>query len=268
MAAAALPEPVRAMIIDAAITTGDETKVRTVIELARATNPDGIAELDTITANFEADLAVAKAAAEATRHDEIRRAGLFETWSGNASNIGLTVGAGLTRDGIVWRHRLNARADYQESEGVVTREQYFFAYEPNYKLSERLYAYSLAQYEQDRFQGFSSRYSASGGIGYDVLADAPVTLSIKAGSAWRRTDLVDGTSSKAFAGLAAVDFDWQLAETISLSQDASALLRSGRSTLISDTGLVAKVSNDVSIRPSYTVEHDTACPPAPSRPTH
>ncbi|MDP5103077.1 MAG: DUF481 domain-containing protein [Erythrobacter sp.] len=270
-AQAALPEPIRA-IIDAAIATGDEAKVRTVIELARATNPADAAELDAIVDAYDADLETSAQAAAAARQEAIRSAGLFSNWSGkgelgafrstgNASNTGITAGLALTREGIKWRHKLSGRADYQETEGVVTREQYRAAYEPNYKLSDRLYAYGLAQYERDPFQGFSARYSASGGLGYDVLTGPAMTLSVKAGPAWRRTELVDGTSSSSIAGLAAADFDWRLAETISVTQDARALVQSGSSTLVSDTGLVANVSGNLSVRLSYTIEHDTAPPP-------
>lgn len=270
-AMAALPDPVRAMI-DAALATGDEAKVRTVIELARATNPDDASELDAIEAAYETRLAAAEAETQAAQREDIRTAGLFENWSGkgelgafrstgNAANAGITAGLALTREGIRWRHNLSGRADYQETEGVVTREQYLATYEPNFRLSERLYAYGLAQYERDRFQGFSARYSVSGGLGYDVLTGPAMTLAVKAGPAWRRTQLVDGTGSSNLAALAAADFDWALAETISFTQNASALLQEGSSTLISDSGLVAKVSGKVSVRLSYTVEHDTAPPP-------
>lgn len=54
-AQAELPDPVRAMI-DAAIATGDETKVRTVIELARTTNPNDATEIDALLAQYERDL--------------------------------------------------------------------------------------------------------------------------------------------------------------------------------------------------------------------
>lgn len=54
-----LPEPVRSMI-DAAIATGDEAKVRTVTELARATNPADDAEIDAILANYETALVETK----------------------------------------------------------------------------------------------------------------------------------------------------------------------------------------------------------------
>jgi len=266
-----LPQPVRAMI-DAAIETGDEDKVRTVIDLARATNPDDAAEIDAILASYETDLAAAAEAEALAEQERIRNAGLFQNWSGkgelgafrstgNASNTGITAGLSLVREGIDWRHKLSGRADYQETEGVVTREQFLAAYEPNWKITERLYAYGLGQYERDRFQGFSARYSVSSGLGYDVLVDEPMTLSVKAGPAWRRTEFVGGGSRSDLAALAALDFDWQVLETITFTQDASAFVQSGSSTFISDTGLVAQVAGDLSLRLSYTVEHDTD-PPA------
>lgn len=269
-ALADVPDPVRAMI-DAAIESGDETAIRTVIDLAKQTNPDSTAELDAILADYETDLALAAEEAAAAEVEAIRNAGLFQNWSGkgelgafrstgNAENTGITAGLALTREGINWRHKLRGRADYQESNGVTTREQFMAAYEPNWKVSERLFVYALGQYERDRFQGFSARYSASGGLGYDVIVEDDMTLSVKAGPAWRRTDLVDGATTSNLAGLAALDYDWQIAETITLTQDASALIQSGSSTYISDTGLQAKIAGDFSIRLSYTVEHDTDPP--------
>jgi len=267
---AKIPEPVRAMI-DAALASGDETKVRTIIELAKTTNPSDVAELNAILASFETNFAAAAAAEAAAQEEAIRSASFFENWSGtgelgafnstgNAENTGVTASLSLKKDGMKWRHKLSGRADYQEANGVTTREQFIAAYELNYKFSERLYAYGLAQYERDRFQGFSARYSASGGLGYDVLINGP-TLSVKAGPAWRRTELVDGTSTSDIAGLAALDFDWQISDNLSFTQDASALLQSGSSTLISETGLQAAISDAVKVRLSYALETDTDPPP-------
>ena len=81
VALADIPDPVRAMI-EAAIETGDEEKVRTVIDLAKTTNPDDVAQLDALLASFESDLALAKAAEEAAAQKEIRSAGFFDNWTG------------------------------------------------------------------------------------------------------------------------------------------------------------------------------------------
>ena len=265
-----IPAPVQAMI-DAAIETGDEAKVRTVIELAKTTNPDDVTALDAILTRFESKMALNAAEEAAAKEEAIRSAGIFDNWSGqgelgafmstgNADNTGVTASLALTKEGINWRHKLAGRADYQRTDGTVTREQFLAAYELNLKLTDRLYGYALGQYERDRFQGFSARYSASGGLGYDILTQGP-TLSVKAGPAWRRTELIDGGSSSNLAGLAALDFDWQIADTITLTQDANALLQSGSSTITSDTGVQAALSDALSLRLSYTVEHDTNPPP-------
>lgn len=273
---AELPDPVRDMI-EAAIATGDEQKVRTVLELARTTNPDDIAELDAILARYESDLAIAAARTAEAEKEAIRSAGFFENWSGrgelgafnstgNAENTGITASLALKREGIDWRHKLRGRADYQEANGVVTREQFLAAYEPNYIISERLFAFGLAQYERDRFQGFSARYALSGGLGYDVVDTNDLSLSLQAGPAYRRTERTNGTSDSSLAGLASLDFDYQILETIAFTQDASAFIQSGNSTYISDTGLQAGIADDISVRLSFTLEHDTD-PPAGAQST-
>lgn len=284
-ALAELPAPVRAMI-DAAIEQGDEDTVRAVIDLARTTNPDDAAELDAILAEYDEAVAIAAAEKAAAEEEAIRSAGLFDNWSGkgelgafratgNTSNVGATAGVALTREGINWRHKLTARADYQRTNGVTTREQFLARYEPNYKISDRLFAYALGQWEQDRLQGFSARYAISGGLGYDVIDSEDVNLSVKAGPAYRVTEFVDGTTEDRLAALFGFDFDWAITDRLKLTQDSNAVAEAGGTgTLIVDgrntsinvvTGLNASISDDLSARISYAVEHDTNPPPGAVR---
>ena len=280
-ALAEIPDPVRAMI-DAALETGDEAKVRTVIDLAKVTNPDEVAELDAILAAYETDLAAAKAAKEAAKIEKIRNAGLFDNWSGkgelggfratgNASNTGVTGSLSLRREGIDWNHKVRARADYQRNNGVTSREQYFASYEPNYKISDDLFFYGLAQYERDRFQGFSARYAISGGLGYQMIDNETMQLSMKAGPAYRITNFTNGESVERIAGLLGIDFDWTITDRLKLTHDTNAVAETGGSaTLIVDgdntslnfvTGLNAKISDSITARLSYAVEYDSN-PPA------
>ncbi len=280
VALAEIPEPVRAMI-DAAIDSGDEAAVRTVIDLAKQTNPDDAAELDAILAGYETKLASAAAKAEAAKEAEIRSAGLLENWTGkgelggfratgNSSNSGVTAGLSLQRDGIDWTHKITVRADYQRNNGVTSREQYFAAYEPNYNVSDRLFVYGLAQYERDRFQGFSARYAVSGGLGYQIVDEPNIQLSAKAGPAYRITEFVDGTSESRLAALLGIDFDWTITDRLKLTHDTNAVAETGgTATVIIDsnntsinlvTGLNAKISDRVSARLSYAIEYDSNPP--------
>lgn len=280
-AQAELPGPVRAMI-DAAIATGDETKVRTVAEIARTTNPADGQEIDAILSLFEAEITARKHAEAAEREAKIRSAGLFDNWSGkgeigafratgNSSNTGITTGLTINRQGIDWRHNLTGRVDYQRANGVTTREQFLGRYEPNVKISDRFYAYALAQYERDRFQGFSGRYAVSGGIGFEALKKDDIQLSLKAGPAYRVTEFVDGRKESRIAGLIGVDFDWNITDRLKLTQDTNAVAETGGSAIaIIDsrnttidliTGLDATIYRTLKARFSYAIEYDSNPPP-------
>jgi putative salt-induced outer membrane protein len=207
---------------------------------------------------------------------------LFENWSGkgefgafratgNASDTGITTGITADRQGIDWRHKLTARVDYQRSRGVTTREQYLARYEPNVNISDRFYVYALAQYERDRFQGFSGRYAVSGGLGFQALKRDDVQLSVKVGPAYRVTQFIDGRDDSRIAGLVGLDFDWDITDRLKLTQDTNAVAETGGSALaIIDsqnttvdliTGLNAKINTSLSARFSYAVEYNSNPPP-------
>jgi len=268
---AGLPAPVRELI-EAAIQTGDADKVAIVVDLARQTNPDDLAEIDTIYEQFQAGQQQLAEREEAQKLEKIRSAGLFDNWSGkgeigasrstgNSSETGIAVGLALERRGIDWRHKLKALADYQRSDGETTKEQFLFAYEPNYTITDGLFAFGLTQYERDHFQGFSSRISASGGLGYRVFDRPDLQLSVKTGPAWRRTSLIPAGTEEHLAGLGALSFEWQFAENLKLTEEASAFVEADNSTLTSLTGLSAKLNGNLSARISYGIEHETD-PPA------
>ena len=213
---------------------------------------------------------------------ELRTAGIFENWkgrgqigafqsSGNSDNVGVTLSLAVTRRGIDWEHRLRATGDYQRSNGRTSREQFLAAWEPRFQIDEDLFAYSLAQYERDRFQGFTSRYSVSGGLGYKLLEGSAAQLAVKAGPAWRYVDFVDGRTDSSLGGLAGVDFDWKIAKALTLTQDANVVADTGgeatvivdstSTSILATTGLEAKLSDRLTTRLSYTVDYNSNPPP-------
>ena len=279
-AQAELPEGARAMI-DAAIASGDERKVATVIGLARSTWPEERSTIDAINDQWKITLAARRAAEAEAEQTALINAGMFDRWSGegelgafqssgNTDSVGVAAALRLDREGIDWTHSIRLRADYQRQNGSTSREQFAASYEPRWQFDENIFAYGLAQYERDRIQGFSSRYSVSGGFGYRVIDNPKLKLSLKAGPAYRVTDFTDGTSADRLAGLVGLDFDWQMLDRLKLTQDVEALAETGgEATLIFDganttinlvTGLDFRVSNRLRSRLSYKVEYDSNPP--------
>lgn len=275
--APALPEPVRALL-EAAIATGDEAKVRTVSELAKATNPDAAAEIDALQKTFLDTKAEERRLAEQNRLEAVRQAGVLDNWrgrgelgaaraTGNSDYVGLTGALDLTRQGIDWKHQFRATADYQADRGVTSREKYFAAYEPHYQIGTDIFAYGLMQFESDRFQGFDERYALSAGVGYQALKRPGLNLALKVGPALRRTDYTTGATDTRLAALLGLDFDWTLADGVKLTQDSNLVTETGAgATLLVDgrnttlalvTGLETRITGKLSSRLSYAVDYQS-----------
>lgn len=279
-APAALPPPVKAMI-DAAIASGNKQDVLAIVKIAKATNPDDLAEINSIMSDYNARMA--QQAATALR--EKQEADFFENWegqgqiggfrsTGNTRNMGISGGIKLVKDAVKWRLNVQARADYERNKGKTSREQISATIEPNYKFDKRLYAYGLAQFERDRFQGFSARYTLSGGLGYELVKSKDVRLAVKAGPAIRMTDFAEGDSQSSLAALIGVDFDWKISDHLKFSQDAGgtwasdaqgftsavAVIDSENTSFTATSALDAKLLGALSARLSYTFEHETNPP--------
>jgi len=268
--APSLAPQVRAMI-EEAIRSDDSAAVAAVVKLAIKTQPydgDEIRGMQRAFLDRKARALAAKTEAELRR---IREAGLTELWkgqvevgafrsTGNTSNFGVSGALKLSRKGIDWEHSVQLNADYQRDRGTVTREQVLAAYQPRYTLNDRLFTYGRVQYERDPIQGYSSRYTLSGGLGYRVLEGRSMTLSLEAGPALRRTDFVTDPTASTASMLTSLDFDWKLSNTLKLTQDASGYIESGNSTITSATSLEAGMAKGLKAKFSYSVEHETSPP--------
>ncbi|MEM8695283.1 MAG: DUF481 domain-containing protein [Pseudomonadota bacterium] len=260
---ARLPDPVRAMI-EAAFEDGNTAAIATVIALAKRTNPDDTAEIDAMQAAYDAEQAE-------TREDQLRARSAFDGWSGegevgfsqstgNSDNLNLSAGIALSREGLRWRHDFRARADSQRSNGATTREQFLVALQPQYKFGEHLFTFGLLQYERDRFQNYSARYTASGGLGYRAVDEDDLTLDLSFGPAWRRTEFIGGGADSSITGFASLDLQWDITDGFALRERASALLESETTTFTSETSLEARLIGALSGRLTYLVEYESDPP--------
>lgn len=258
-----IPPPIKAML-DAAIASGNDAEIATVAKYARTAAPQSAKEIAALVDGWHHD--------QAAKHEAaLRDAGPLDLWrgkaelggyitAGNTHDVGANAALDLSRETIRWRHKLHFAADYQESAGLVSREHYLASYEPNFKFSPRSYLYGAAQYESDRFLGYTSRYSASLGIGYSAIKQPGLKLDLELGPAYRDTDFTDGTLESSVAGRGSVNFDWKMSPAISLSQVASAYVQHFNSTVSSTTALSAKLIGPLAAKLSYAVQYESMPP--------
>ncbi len=186
--------------------------------------------------------------------------------TGNTENIGLTAAIEVKREALEWRHKLRLQADYQESLGLVTRERYLAAYEPNWKFDDRAYMYGAAQYESDRFSGFYDRISVSTGAGYSAIKSPAVKLDLELGPAFRHTRFIDDTIESNVAARGSMDFGLE-AVTEHLGDAERLGLSAGRQQHgIEQLGAARQAVRAASRRNSRIRCNMKACPRSGARP--
>lgn len=265
-----LPPSVRALI-DAAIASGDTEAVTTLTRLARQTAPWAKPQADALKAEYDADVAEKQAIAARQRAEQLAAASFLDNWSGelefgisratgNTRALGLYGAAKGEREGLRVRHRFNARADVQETNGQTTTERIIAAYQPNLKFDDRFYAYGLGQYERDKFLGYDSRYTLGGGLGYSLFTGPKLRLDIEGGPAVRYTDFNETEAQTTLAGRASVALSWQIAPTAKLTQNSSVFVEAGNTNASSSIALDTKLFGPLKTRLSYNVQYERDAP--------
>lgn len=259
-----IPEPVIQIITEAA-NTGNPATLQSVVDLAKKTNPRSVAEIDALVANL-------KQQADAARTARLASQGFFEGWAGEgevgaslttgtSKDKTLALGIHLTKDGLDWRHKIIGLANYQHSNGNTTAENYLASYEANYKITPRLFALGLLQWEQNRFAGFSRRYTESLGLGYTILDTTQFNWQISGGPALRQTKLITGESESDTSARAGTAFLWNISRTTVFSEELGAYLGGSDNTYFSTTALTTKIMGDVSARASFNISSESNPPP-------
>lgn len=257
---APIPPEIQKML-DAAMASGNEGELATIVKYARTAAPDSADTISRLTSRWvEQRQAAAKA--------RLREAGVLDLvkghaelggviTTGNSDTIGLSAAVRLERDGLWWRHKVTLQADYQETGGVPSRERYLAAYEPNLKLGNRAYVYGALQYESDRFSGYDNRYSVSTGAGYSVLTKPNLKLDLELGPAFRSTSFTDGHDETNVAGRGSLDLRWKVTPGVSFTQNASAYLQRANSTVASKSALNVRLFGPFSTQLSYALQYES-----------
>ncbi len=266
VAPAPLAPDVRA-VVEAAIASGDAAAVDAVVRFTVAAHPAAEAEVRALHRAFLDLRAAETQAREAERLERLAKAGPFDHWdgqvelgavraTGSSDHLGLFAALNGQRTGIDWSHKLDARAELQESQGTRTVERIGASWQPRRKFGDRLYAYGLAQYERDPFVGFDGRYTAALGAGYRLVQGRDLRLEVEGGPSFRSIDSTTGQDYSSLGGRASLDFAWKVAPTIEVKQSGTLTIEelngSGRAT----TSLDSRLLGPLRMRLSYELRYE------------
>lgn len=268
-----IPSTVEAIIQEAA-RTGDQSTANAVVKAAKASNPD---EAEAIGALASGLLTDAQNRAKKEREERLASLTYLQGWdgegqagfgltSGNTRELSGVVGLSVKKEGLQMRHKFEALADYLRTNDVTTREKFAASYSLDYLLREGFYAYGIVGWEQDRFAGYSSRFTESFGVGIRAINRKDMTLDLDAGPALRQTMFTDGPGTSEVGPRASINYKWLLSPTMTFTEVASIISADGRMTFIANSGFTSKITKSLSGRLSVNVQSESNRPEG-SKPT-
>ena len=197
----------------------------------------------------------------------------FANATGNTENLTLILGAKVEVDEGAHEHAFQAGARYAESaprgEGdrQRTQEAFFASYQLDADLSDRLFAFARSRYDYDAFSGFEHRVFAGGGLGYRFAESDALNWTVSGGPGvrWTRIEVPEdegraGETQAEFSAYAASDLGWDVNEAVSFEHDARVTYTETSTTLESEAALRSKLTERLSARVSYRVQHETMPP--------
>lgn len=268
--AIALPPPARA-ILEQAMKEGDARTFAAAAKLAREQYPAGGAQIDALAAKNAAQIAEKQATAARAKADALAAASFLDNWKGeidlggsytqgNSDALALYGAFQLHKEGLRWRHALSARADYAKSEGELSTDKDTAAYQPQYKLSDRLYAYGLGQFDRDEVLGIRYRFTESAGLGYTVARGSRFKLDLETGPALRETRYNGQPSDTKPAGRGSLSLDWKPNGNIEFTNQSAIFFEADDTNITSTTALTSRLFGPVKGQISYNLTYEDDVP--------
>ncbi|MBE0557721.1 MAG: DUF481 domain-containing protein [Proteobacteria bacterium] len=154
---------------------------------------------------------------------------------------------------------------YGENDGETNAESYLTELKVDYLFTERLYSYGNALWLKNTFSGLNPRYSLGAGAGYKFLSGPLHTLVCEAGLGYVIDYYTDDSKHDYLNGRLFGKYTYAFTPKNSFSQSIEYLYDFSRSqnyNLISETALIAGLTDILSMKVSYTVRYANQPTPA------
>ena len=190
----------------------------------------------------------------------------FVSTGGNTEIVSLS-GKNLLKytvtDKLLWTWRLGAL--YGETNNAKIAERYFTDLRLDYSFSDAIYFFGIGGWLQDKFTGIESRYYIGPGVGYRVLTGPKHFLDAEAGFNFASEDYINDTEEDFLEGRLYGLYQYHFSKKNKFSQSLELLYDfddRDNYRINSETAFITALSDYLSLKTSYEIEHDNEPVPA------
>lgn len=159
--------------------------------------------------------------------------------------------------------------EFSDDNGTTTAQRILGSVESRYDMRESLFIFGYLEYDDDKFSGFKYEVEAAFGAGYKVIDDDNMRLLVQAGPGYRYSKFstpvppalpLADSSENEFLVRGSADFEYDITDTVSMTNVFIVTWDSSRTKLENTTALTSKLIGDLSTRLSVNVRYNTDPP--------
>jgi putative salt-induced outer membrane protein YdiY len=255
-----LPPGATAMI-ETAVRSNDETEIRTVVRVAKATWPDSAAAID-------AFVEAARKEEQAARYQRIEEGNILTEWhgeirlggstaTGNSGRTTTTVGVEAGRDGPDWRHAAELELYYSFSGDDDPTKRINAFWQSDYKLSTNRFLYGRLSYLKNFSAGIRDRVVESAGYGARFERGERLDGHVTAGAAARQARYYDGDFRTDVAVRVGSRVNWDIWKGVRLS-NVNTFYITDDATIDNTVSLRASIVQGLSVIFSFNLQWEDA----------
>ncbi len=140
---------------------------------------------------------------------------------------------------------------------VRSAEKYRLEVQSDYSLSERSYAFGVANWENDNFNGLNYTASVAAGYGYKVIKTEDMKLKVEAAPGYRIVeDENDNTEEDAILRLSEA-FSWKISKTSTFDQSLKVETGDSNTETRFGVALTNQVAGNLSMKVAYNIKHNS-----------
>ncbi|WP_431223643.1 DUF481 domain-containing protein [Serratia sp. L9] len=184
----------------------------------------------------------------------------YNSQSGNSQSSTLLANTTMTWFNADTAYSLWGAANNTTSSNVRSSERYQAGGRTRYNLTDRNYMFGQLGWLNDRFNGYDSRTTLTGGYGRQIFNGPLHDLRVEFGPGVRHDEYQGGGRTTRALAYGAANYSYRLTDNARLSEGLSALAND-ETTVNSETALNVAINNDFSLRLAYTLTYNSK-PPA------
>jgi putative salt-induced outer membrane protein len=181
----------------------------------------------------------------------------FVKTSGNSETQTLNAKFNAATSYEAWKHTLLLETLSSSANDVRSAERYRAEGQSDYFINDRTYALGLLSWEKDNFDGFDYQASIAVGLGYKLIQESDMELSLELAPGYRVSEYKAGYNEEDAILRAAEIFSWKISDTSTLDQFLNT--EAGDSNTVTRFGisLTSQVADALSMKLGYSIKHNS-----------